>query len=163
MSLRTRTQEVEGHLCILSKEMNQGLKTTSSASVPGSQVPGWESYSLGYGGWWPPTSHQKQNCLGLDENEFRTISGYSLHRADWSRWLPSFFIFNVQCSNREWGASDVAKNTGWECSAFESSVMRSLVGEDMDSLGQFKYRPNGIDLTSEKQGHLFFYPFWHVK
>lgn len=38
MSLRVRTQEAEGHLCILSRELNQGLKMTSPASIPGSQV-----------------------------------------------------------------------------------------------------------------------------
>lgn len=38
MSLGTRTQEAEGHLCILSRELNQGLNMTSPASIPGSQV-----------------------------------------------------------------------------------------------------------------------------
>lgn len=38
MSLGIRTQEAEGHLCILSRELNQGLNMTSPASIPGSQV-----------------------------------------------------------------------------------------------------------------------------
>lgn len=159
MFLQTRTQEVDGHLCILSRKMNQGLKSdiiSISSWKPGHWL---RKLQPGIGGWWPPTL---QNCLGLGENEFQTISGYSLHRADWSRRLPSFFIFNVQCSNREWGAGDVAKRSQlWE-RAFKCTVMTSLVGEDMDSLGRFKYRPNGTDDLRKAKLFIFF-PFWHVK
>lgn len=58
MSLRVRTQEAEGHLCILSRELNQGLKMTSPASIPGSQVSGWKSCSLGYWGRGNPQHHK---------------------------------------------------------------------------------------------------------
>lgn len=60
MSLGIRTQEAEGHLCILSRELNQGLNMTSPASIPGSQVSEKAAaWGMGRGGGGSNPQHHK--------------------------------------------------------------------------------------------------------
>lgn len=96
MSLGIRTQEAEGHLCILSRELNQGLNMTSPASIPGSQVSEKAvAWGMGRGVILNITREGKRVCLELDETELPTMAGHSQHKADSSRQLP-FFILNVR-------------------------------------------------------------------